>query len=480
MNITDPIREIARTRPDAVAMIDAADTAMTYAALDRHIDRFARRARALGLVPGQIVGLSIGGPDERLALILTLALARIGVASAEMDLPVRYLTAIFVQPGVLPPPDIRVLTFDQSWLTGDGAGETSAHRDGEAIFRIFPTSGTTGAARRCAISHSLLMARITGKAYPMVSPEWPAIVICAMGLGSTRAVRFWLAALHAGGTLVFTNPERLLNAIIRHGVTAIALSPATLQDIVARIPAGLGSLPSLRALTVGGSQLPAKLARTAAERLCANILTAFGTTEAGSVCRGSFDKLTGIPLGVGQLMPWVEVQAVDEADNPLPPGIEGQLRIRSPDVVTGYFDNEMATREAFRDGWFYPGDIGSVTAEGVMIVTGRIGDFINYGGVKVNPRLIEQVLLSLPHVSQAVAFGVPDTDGLAQIWAAIVPEVPIDSATLNRVCAQELGMCAPRFILQMKDLPRNENGKVLTAPLVEFGAAHYRGAGGSG
>lgn len=223
-----------------------------------------------------------------------------------------------------------------------------------------------------------------------------------------------------------------------------------------------------------GSQLSAKLARTAAQRLCATIITAFGTTEAGTVCGGRYDTLFGVPLGVGQILPWVEVQAVDAAGVPLPPGTEGLLRIRSADVVAGYFDDEYATREVFRDGRFYPGDIGSVTPDGVLIVSGRTGDFINSGGVKVNPRLIEEVLLSLPQVAQAAAFGVPDADGLAQVWAAIVPEAPIEAAVLNRLCGEKPGARAPKFILQMKDLPRNENGKVLTSVLVEFAAGHYR------
>jgi acyl-CoA synthetase (AMP-forming)/AMP-acid ligase II len=487
MNVTDPIREVARTRPDAVAMIEDNDIALSYGALVRHIDRFAHRVQALGLLSGQIVGLTITGPDEALAVILALGLAHLGIASSETDLPARHLAAVFVQPGVTPPPNVPAYVFDRSWFaepTAHGCGTefspTAVHQDGETIFRIFATSGTTGLSRRCAVSHSLQVTRITGKAYPVISPDWPTITICAMGLGSTRATRFWLSTLHTGGTIVFTNPRRLLNTVLRHGVTSIALSPATLQEIVARIPPGLGPLPPLRAITVGGSQLPARLAQTAAERLCANIVTALGTTEAGTVCRGRYDKLTGIPLGVGEILPWVEVQAVDASNMPLPPGTEGLLRIRSPDAVAGYFDDEDATQDAFRDGWFYPGDIGSVTPEGVLIVTGRTGDFINHGGVKVNPRLIEDVLMSLPRVNQAVAFGVPDADGLAQIWAAIVPEAPIEAAVLNRLCAEKLGAKAPKFILQMKDLPRNENGKVVTSVLVDYAAARYRSAGKPG
>jgi long-chain acyl-CoA synthetase len=423
------------------------------------------------------MGLAIRGPDESLALIVALGLARAGIVSAPTALPAKHLAAVFVQPGVMPPSGVRSITFDESWLMDHAPVAAPLHPGGDAIFRIFSTSGTSGVPRHCAISHARIVVRFVSKAYPFVSLDWPTVVICALGLGGTTGTRAWLATLHAGGTLVFTNPREAINAVLRHKVTAMVLSPASLQAILSGLPAGLGPLPSMRALKVGGSQLPAKLARAAADRLCRNIVASFGPTEVGGVCRGHYSEVAAIPLAVGPIVPRVEVQAVDDNHTPVPPGAEGLIRIRSPDMIAGYFDDEAATRAAFRVGWFYSGDRGAVTPDDMLIVTGRVGEFINSGGVRVNPRVIEDVLRSLPAVKEATAFGVPDADGLAKIWAAIAVDTPVDNAMLSRLCAAKLGARAPKFILQMKDLPRNANGKVQIGPLVELAASHYRGAG---
>jgi acyl-CoA synthetase (AMP-forming)/AMP-acid ligase II len=143
-------------------------------------------------------------------------------------------------------------------------------------------------------------------------------------------------------------------------------------------------------------------------------------------------------------------------------------------MIAGYFDDDGATRDTLRDGWFYSGDIGTVTEARVLTVTGRTGEFINSGGIKISPRVIEDVLLSLPEITQAVAFGVPDSDGMARIWAAVVADPPVDALVLQRLCDEKLGARSPKFILQFKELPRGANGKVLTSQLVAYGAAHYQ------
>ena len=476
MNITDAIRDLARVRPQATALVGLSGIAMPYAALDRLIDRFARRALAHGLRPGDIAGLSLGPPDEALSLILALALARIGVATAETTLPPRHLAAAFLQADAVPPDGVRPIAFDESWLAGD-ADDTPvpSHRDGAAILRIFSTSGTTGRPSHCPVSHADMAIRIEGRGYPIVSPDWPAMLLCAMGIGGHAGFRGCLTALLAGGTLVFSNLASLPNAVLRHHVTCIALSPHTLQDVLNRIPPGVGPLPSLRALRVSGSQLPWRLAQRAAERLCPNVVTTFGATETGNLCSGRYNARPDVPLAIGTLLPDVAVEAVDDAGEPLPPGAEGELRMRTPGMVTSYFDDDALTRARFRDGWFYPGDRGLVTPDRVLVVSGRTGEFINSGGVKVNPRTIENVLLSLPEVTEAAAFGVPDPDGMAQIWAAIAVEHPVDVTALNRLCTQRLGAQAPRTIMQMKALPRNANGKVLTGELVAYAARHTGG-----
>src|SRR3954454_12507459 len=99
MNVTDPIRSVAASAPDNVAFVEADGARVTCRELDRRIDRCGRRALKLGLAPGQVVALGIGGPDEALALVVALGLARAGIASADPQLPSRHLLAALVHRG---------------------------------------------------------------------------------------------------------------------------------------------------------------------------------------------------------------------------------------------------------------------------------------------------------------------------------------------------------------------------------------------
>ena len=157
-------------------------------------------------------------------------------------------------------------------------------------------------------------------------------------------------------------------------------------------------------------------------------------------------------------------------DRPLPPNTEGILRIRGANVIAGYVGDEAASAAVFRDGWFYCGDIGAVSPDGLLTVSGRDGDFINAGGNKLSPLVVEDVLLSLPQVTEAAAFGVPDRMGVVQIWAAIVSAAPVEMTVLQALCRDRLAEKAPKFIIQIKGLPRNANGKLVRAELIRFAA----------
>ena len=203
-------------------------------------------------------------------------------------------------------------------------------------------------------------------------------------------------------------------------------------------------------------------------------MTTFGASETSVVAMGRYEQLVRVPQSVGVLEPGVAAQAVDAEHRPLPPGAEGLIRVRTPGDIAGYLDDPAATAATFRDGWFYTGDLGAVMADGHLVISGRAVEVINHGGMKISPRIVEDTLLSVPEISQAAAFGVPDSDGVTQVWAAVVATAPIDGAALNRLCAARLGALAPKFILQMPDLPRNANGKVMTHVLVDLAIRHQQ------
>ena len=181
------------------------------------------------------------------------------------------------------------------------------------------------------------------------------------------------------------------------------------------------------------------------------------------------------PGRCGVLVPWVQGETVDENDRLLPAGQDGILRFRCDDMVTGYLNDAEASRRFFKDGWFYPGDTGTVTARRHVIVSGRTAEVINAGGVKVAPEVIENVVRTYAGITDCAVFSVPGPTGLPAIWCAIVVDREIDLAALGRHCGAQLRR-APQFFLKLPELPRNRTGKILRRSLPELARAAMRGA----
>jgi acyl-coenzyme A synthetase/AMP-(fatty) acid ligase len=472
MNITDPIRYRARLSADAIAIIRADDSEVTYHDLERMIDAAAARIDGLGLVSGQVAGLAMTGPDEFPPLVVALALARSGIASADPALPAKHLDIVLSLTGTRD--GVRNVLYDPGWIQPPPRGLPARpmHPDGSAICRVFASSGTTGTPNFAAVSHDVMARRVYSH-WLSAGPSEP-VHICGVGHGFAWGFRSVLRTFWSGGTLVLTNPARAVAAIRRHNAGSLAIAPVSLQTVIGAMPGDSEPLPSLKAIEVGGAVLSAGLYEQVRRKLCGNVVSFFGSTETGGVASASLPMPHGVEGAVGYVHGGVEVQAVDAGDRPLPPGTEGILRVRSDGCITRYFGDEGPSATVFRDGWFYPGDVGSVAQDGIMTVRGRVSDFINAGGIKINPHVIEDVLLTLPDVTDAAAFGVPDRLGVIQIWAAIVAPVTIPSPMVSTFCRQKLGSNAPKFVLQVNALPRNENGKVARDELIRFALTQQR------
>jgi len=137
------------------------------------------------------------------------------------------------------------------------------------------------------------------------------------------------------------------------------------------------------------------------------------------------------------------------------------VRLRTAQMVTGYVGDPPEGRLAFRDGWFYPGDIGALQPDGMLIILGRERALLNFGGDKVRAELLEDVLMSHAAVAQAAAFTHADELGIAKLWAAVVPRSRIDEDALRRHCAQTLGGAfAPAHFAVVEALPMTDGGKL--------------------
>jgi acyl-coenzyme A synthetase/AMP-(fatty) acid ligase len=275
-----------------------------------------------------------------------------------------------------------------------------------------------------------------------------------------------------GGLMIFTHSlEHLAASIDRHTVNFLVTPPSTLAALTEMRGPNAGPYPTLRGVEAGGSLMSPELHALASERVCANILTSYGSTEASVVATAPMRALAGNPGAVGYVLPGVEVEAVDANDRPVTAGTEGLLRIRSVHCVSSYVGDPDATASAFRNGWFYPGDIGSVSVDGLMRVAGRASEIINSGGDKIAPQLIEDVLSKLHGVKEVAAFGVPGLAGVTEVWAAIVANGTINADALVALCRDKLRIMTPRRLMRVDAIPRNENGKVQRDVLAKMAIA---------
>ena len=249
MNITDPIRRVARLHPSAIAVIGVDNIGISYRDLDRAIDTVVERVGGLGVAAGQTVGLGVTGPDEYPALVLALAFARAGVVTAEMSYPAERMDFCFLPTGATGQSGTRCVGFDASWTRispTDPVPNVPVSAGGSSVCRIFSSSGTTGMPKFAAISHETMVSRVLSNTLSMGPPE--PVYICAVSLGITWGFATALRVLWAGSTLVLTNPAQALAAIRRHRVTAIVIAPNSLQTILATIPPGHAKPDSLKAI----------------------------------------------------------------------------------------------------------------------------------------------------------------------------------------------------------------------------------------
>ena len=162
----------------------------------------------------------------------------------------------------------------------------------------------------------------------------------------------------------------------------------------------------------------------------------------------------------------VDVECVDESHQPLPPGKVGRIRYRGPAVADGFFNDPEATKESFRDGWWYPGDLGTLDEHGYLYLKGRSKDMIIRGGINIYPGEVEAVLQSHPSVADSAVVGWPSREFNEEVGAFVILKNPVEPDELRELCRSRLAPYkVPKQVFVVKDFPRNALGKVIKADL---------------
>lgn len=488
MNVVEPILFQAKHAPPAPAMC-APGTAMgvvSYARLARFIHNVGRRAISAGISPGDVVVLQV--KDHIFHTALALGLMYIGVAT---------VSASGAIPGHLPCDFIitdsprsyangksaKVLAADFAWISGDGIliDERHVYRGvGNDICRIALTSGSTGEAKAVGFTHNNQLARLArynhvfGRSFPECSRFFSDY-----GFSSSGGFRHILYVLSRGGTMFFpgASPMDTLQTFELYKVQGLIASPGGLSGFLKFYDANPEFHSGFEVIIAAGSPLHNSLSERVRARLCSNLIFYYGTTETSTVSSAPAHALVGVMGAVGHVAPDVSVRIVDEAGAPLPSGHEGLVLVTTPVSVTGYLDTSGQSETAFRDGHFDTGDIGFLTQDRMLVITGRKKEVLNLGGDKVSPQLIENAVAAFKGIREVGALSMPNDMGVEEVWSFIVHGEAVNREALQRHCRERLNQThIPVRFISVPELPRNANGKLQRQRLAAM-AQELAGAG---
>ena len=203
----------------------------------------------------------------------------------------------------------------------------------------------------------------------------------------------------------------------------------------------------------------------------ARFMNYYGQTESSPLGTSlPHEDMLRKPGSIGKAHLPLEIKIFDDDDREVERGAEGEIVMRGPSIMLGYYKNGEKTEEAFRNGWLHTGDIGRMDEEGYIFFIDRKKDVIKSGGENVSSREVEEVLFTHPKVMEAAVVGLPDPYWIEAVSAAIVPRPgqTIDPEEIKAFCKERLaGYKAPKNVFILDALPKNPSGKILKRLLRE-------------
>jgi acyl-CoA synthetase (AMP-forming)/AMP-acid ligase II len=469
MNIVDSVLFQCRFQPAEAALCapGAKLERMSYGKLARAILSIGAHARAEGLKSGDVVALCV--KDQIFHAALILGLTRLGIVTVSGrtgEFPAEInVTAVIADANYAFRNAGRVVIADLSWIEGDGtAGEKPTTTSGDDLCRITLTSGTTGEPKAVAFSHEMVERRIlrNNTVFGGKLPDCSRVFV-DLGLATGLGFCFFIYVLARGGTVFFRGVDvvETMQAFGLYQVQAMIASPAALAEFVDAYERAPMFNPSFKVIVCGGSLISKSLNERARARLCSSIVSLYGATETSMVATAPAHLITDIDGAVGYPTPGVGIEIVDGEGRALPHGAEGVVRIKSEFGVSEYLGDPAASAKTFRDGAFYPGDVGRLTADGLLVISGREQAILNLGGDKVHPERIEEVLTAFKGIVRAGAYSTKNALGVDEVRAAIMASEAIDEAALRVHCEKRLPPpFVPRKFIPVGSIPVNEMGKI--------------------
>jgi len=486
MNLAENLLKTAAEHPDRVA-IKFDDFELTYAALDGASALAAGWLRDLGVGPGDRVGIML--PNIPQFPIIYYGVLRAGAVVVPMNPLFKerevefYLSdsgakVIFAWDGVAdqaqPGAEAAGAAFEV--VDGDFSQRLGSHHPAPEVVDRAPddtavilyTSGTTGKPKGAELTHSNLLSNVTATV-ALFDGSSDDVIFGGLPLFHSFGQMCGLnSAVTCGATLTLIprfDPTKALEVLQRDKVTIMQGVPTMYVALLQHPQHGDYDTSTLRLSVSGGASLPVEVLRGFEKDFDAILLEGYGLSETSPVASFNHADRERKAGSIGTPIVDVEMRLVDSDWNDVPEGEIGEIAIKGPNVMKGYWQRPDATAEVIKDGWFRTGDLATLDDEGYYFIVDRAKDMIIRGGYNVYPREVEEILYEHPAVAEAAVVGVPDATLGEEIGAAITLK-PGATATADeigefvreRIAAYKY----PRIVWFLDEgLPKGPTGKIL-------------------
>lgn len=502
MRVEQFLTDARRRFPHKTALA-AGDRRLTFAEIDAASDRMAAALRRRGVVRGDRVVVFMDNCWQ--AVVAIFAALKAGAAFSPINPSTKadklaYMlqncraAAMITQGRLLPvardamaqAPSVKLVVvagaagqpaiaggirFEDALAEPAGASPGAAGIELDLAMLIY-TSGSTGFPKGVMMTHQNVVAAATSiTTYLENTPD--DVILNALPISFDYGLYQVLMATQAGATLVleksFAFPQAILNKAAAEKATGLPLVPTMAAILLQMKDLKPGAYPHIRYITNTAAALPpAHIERLQALFPAARLYSMYGVTECKRCTYLPPAELARRPGSVGIAIPGTEAYVVDAAGRPVAPGTVGELVIRGPHVMKGYWEDPVATERALRPGPFawekvlYTGDLFRADEEGFLYFVARKDDVIKTRGEKVSPKEIENVLYALAGVAEAVVVGVPDAILGMAIKAVVVPaDATLTAQDVLRHCARHLEeFMVPKLVEFRDSLPKTDSGKI--------------------
>ena len=471
MTLLDQISFFATNKPDKHALVHP-QFKVTWKQFNEMISNCAIYLLQSGLKANSIVG--VHQKKSLLNIVTSLALMKLGVPFIDISDNITAFKSTRNKLGITEVvsdsgkffPDSSTISLDNlSVLRTSHILPQLQNKTNDSFTYFIKTSGTTGWNKYISLTNSIITARFQTYSTSLGFNEEDFFWTPISTSFSSSKLRYF-AAIHGGATIVIGCNQTIkgVNFLNSIGITKMFCTPSQLLKFIEiGIP-----LPTCVCVSAATSPVSEKLRRDFRRIVNENLYVVYGTSEVGLVTEADQFLQARSPNTVGFSYPSVQVQVVDDEDFIVSSGTTGNIRLKSPGMCDGYFLDSKLSEMNFRDGWFYPGDLGYLDSESSLIFQGRSDDMMIFDGVNLHPIEIENCLNSHFAVLESAAFSISHKKYGEIPIAAVVLKKSLSELDLMKFCFEELGQKMPRRILFVEKLPKNEMGKILRKNLTDL------------